>query len=97
MWASASGCGHPLANVLAAERTAGTAASEWVQADEVRLPGFLCPKPFTLPELQRVYEIVLGRELEKSALRKRMLDTIAARLPKRQDRVEIGRPRSSWR
>jgi len=83
------------------EQHAGTAASEWVQADDARrrrlafdhgeilaaaierlrgkveytsLPAFLCPEPFTLPELQRVYEIVLGRELDKSAFRKRMLD-----------------------
>lgn len=38
------------------------------------LPCFLLPEPFTLPRLQRVYEIVLGRELDKSAFRKRMLD-----------------------
>jgi len=83
------------------ESPAGSAASEWVQADEARrrrlafdhgeilaaaierlrgkveytsLPAFLCPEPFTLPELQRVYEIVLGRELDKSAFRRRMLD-----------------------
>lgn len=38
------------------------------------LPAFLLPEPFTLPQLQRVYEIVLGRTLDKSAFRKRMLD-----------------------
>lgn len=38
------------------------------------LPAFLCPEPFTLPDLQRVYEVVLGRALDKSAFRKRMLD-----------------------
>jgi 8-oxo-dGTP diphosphatase len=38
------------------------------------LPAFLLPEPFTLPQLQRTYEIVLGRELDKSAFRKRMLD-----------------------
>ena len=38
------------------------------------LPAFLCAEPFTLPELQRVYEIVLGRPLDKSAFRKRILD-----------------------
>ncbi|MDP2021864.1 MAG: DNA mismatch repair protein MutT, partial [Hydrogenophaga sp.] len=32
------------------------------------------PEPFTLPQLQRVYEVVLGRPLDKSAFRKRMLD-----------------------
>lgn len=38
------------------------------------LPAFLLAEPFTLPELQRVYEVVLGRPLDKSAFRKRMLD-----------------------
>lgn len=38
------------------------------------LPAFLLPEPFTLPELQHVYEVVLGRPLDKSAFRKRMLD-----------------------
>jgi 8-oxo-dGTP diphosphatase len=38
------------------------------------LPAFLLPEPFTLPELQRTYEQVLGRPLDKSAFRKRMLD-----------------------
>jgi 8-oxo-dGTP diphosphatase len=38
------------------------------------LPAFLLDEPFTLPQLQRVYEVVLGRELDKSAFRRRMLD-----------------------
>lgn len=38
------------------------------------LPAFLLPEPFTLPQLQRMYEVVLGRALDKSAFRKRMLD-----------------------
>lgn len=38
------------------------------------LPAFLLEEPFTLPELQRTYEIVLGRPVDKSAFRKRMLD-----------------------
>jgi ADP-ribose pyrophosphatase YjhB (NUDIX family) len=37
------------------------------------LPAFLLPDEFTLPDLQRVYEIVLDRTVEKSAFRKRML------------------------
>ncbi|MGJ4944787.1 NUDIX hydrolase [Bradyrhizobium sp. HKCCYLS1011] len=37
------------------------------------LPAYLMPEEFTLPELQRSYEIVLGRPLEKSAFRTRML------------------------
>lgn len=37
------------------------------------LPAYLMTPEFTLPELQRVYEIVLDRSLEKSAFRTRML------------------------
>jgi 8-oxo-dGTP diphosphatase len=37
------------------------------------LPVYLMPAEFTLPELQRVYEVVLDRPLEKSAFRTRML------------------------
>jgi ADP-ribose pyrophosphatase YjhB (NUDIX family) len=37
------------------------------------LPAYLMPPEFTLPELQRSYEIVLDRPLEKSAFRTRML------------------------
>jgi hypothetical protein len=37
------------------------------------LPAFVLPREFTLTELQRVYEIVLGRSLEKSAFRTRVL------------------------
>lgn len=38
------------------------------------LPAFLLAEPFTLPKLQRTYEVVLGRAMDKSAFRKRMLD-----------------------
>jgi 8-oxo-dGTP diphosphatase len=37
------------------------------------LPAFLLPEPFTLPQLQRVYEIVLGRPVDKSGFRTRMM------------------------
>ncbi|MEI7445367.1 MAG: NUDIX domain-containing protein [Burkholderiales bacterium] len=37
------------------------------------LPAALLPESFTLPELQRTFETVLGRELDKSAFRTRML------------------------
>lgn len=37
------------------------------------LPAFLLPVEFTFPELQRAYEVVLGRPVEKSAFRRRML------------------------
>ncbi|XAH22180.1 NUDIX domain-containing protein [Xylophilus sp. GW821-FHT01B05] len=38
------------------------------------LPAFLLAEPFTLPQLQQTYEVVLGRPMDKSAFRKRMLD-----------------------
>ena len=38
------------------------------------LPAYLLAEPFTLPQLQQAYEVVLGRPLDKSAFRKRMLD-----------------------
>ena len=37
------------------------------------LPAYRMPAEFTLPDLQRVYEIVLDRPLEKSAFRTRIL------------------------
>lgn len=37
------------------------------------LPAFLLDEPFTLPQLQRAYEVVLGRPVDKSGFRTRML------------------------
>lgn len=37
------------------------------------LPAFLLAEPFTLPQLQRIYEVVLGRAVDKSGFRTRML------------------------
>jgi ADP-ribose pyrophosphatase YjhB (NUDIX family) len=37
------------------------------------LPAFLVPEPFTLAELQRAFEIVLGRAVNKAAFRTRVL------------------------
>lgn len=39
--------------------------------------GHICrclQEPFTLPQLQRTYEIVLGHPMDNSGFRKRMLD-----------------------
>ncbi len=38
------------------------------------LPSFLLEEPFTLPQLQQTYEVVLGRAVDKSGFRRRMLD-----------------------
>jgi len=37
------------------------------------LPAFLLTEPFTLPQLQHTYEIVLGRPVDKSGFRTRMM------------------------
>ncbi len=37
------------------------------------LPAFLLPESFTLPQLQRMYEVVLDRPIDKSGFRTRML------------------------
>lgn len=37
------------------------------------LPAYLLPEPFTLPQLQRIYEIILGRPVDKSGFRTRAL------------------------
>jgi 8-oxo-dGTP diphosphatase len=37
------------------------------------LPVFLLEEPFTLPQLQKMYEVVLGRPVDKSGFRTRML------------------------
>lgn len=37
------------------------------------LPAFLLAEPFTLPQLQHVYEVVLGRSVDKSGFRTRMI------------------------
>ena len=60
------------------------------------LPAFVLPKEFTLSELQRVYEIVLGRSLEKSAFRTRVL---AADLVKPVGKIRRGpnRPAQMYR
>ncbi|MGJ4925869.1 NUDIX hydrolase [Bradyrhizobium sp. HKCCYLS2038] len=60
------------------------------------LPAYLMPAEFTLPELQRTYEIVLDRPLEKSAFRTRML---SADLIEPTDRMRKGpnRPAQLYR
>jgi ADP-ribose pyrophosphatase YjhB (NUDIX family) len=54
------------------------------------LPAFLMPSEFTLSELQKTYETVLGRPLEKKAFRTRML---ATDLLEKVPRMKEGRSR----
>jgi len=72
---------HPIAAEGVNERLAFdhatllTAAVRRLQAkvEYTSLPAFLLPVRFTLRELQTIYETVLGRTLDKSAFRTRML------------------------
>lgn len=43
------------------------------KAEYTSLPAYLLPDEFTLPELQHAYEVVLGRPVDKSAFRTRVL------------------------
>jgi len=73
-WFAVSGTGVPVrlafdhAEILAAAVTRLRNKVEYTS-----LPAFVLPREFTLTELQRSYEIVLGRRLEKSAFRTRVL------------------------
>jgi 8-oxo-dGTP diphosphatase len=44
------------------------------QLDYLPLAANLLPEKFTMPELQRLYETVLGKELDRRNFQKRMLD-----------------------
>lgn len=60
------------------------------------LPAFLLPEEFTLSELQAAYEIVLDREVEKSAFRTRIKDAgLLEKLPRR--RKTSSRPAQLYR
>lgn len=54
------------------------------------LPAFLLPEPFTLPQLQKIYEIVLGRAVDKSGFRTRAL---AADFLDEVGLMDVGAPR----
>ncbi len=60
------------------------------------LPAYLLPEEFTLSDLQRMYEVVLERPLEKSAFRTRV---VAANLVVKVDKVRGGpnRPAQLYR
>lgn len=54
------------------------------------LPAFLLPEPFTLPQLQRMYEIILGRPVDKSGFRTRAL---SADFLVETGEMDVGAPR----
>ena len=56
------------------------------------LPAYMLPEPFTLPQLQRIYEAVLGRPLDKSGFRTRAL---AANFLVETGLMDVGAPRQA--
>lgn len=60
------------------------------------LPAFVLPREFTLSELQRTYEVVLDRALEKSAFRTRVLAANLV-LPVGRKREGPNRPAQMYR
>jgi 8-oxo-dGTP diphosphatase len=60
------------------------------KAEYTSLPAFLLDEPFTLPQLQRMYEIVLGRTVDKSGFRTRAL---AADFLIETGEIDVGAPR----
>jgi 8-oxo-dGTP diphosphatase len=61
------------------------------------LPVHLLPEKFTLPDLQRVYEEVLGRKMDKSAFRKRIAEADFVEPVEGEKRPASNRPAQLYR
>jgi len=61
------------------------------------LPVHLLPEKFTLPDLQRVYEQILGRKIDKSAFRKRMAEADFVEPVEGERRLASNRPAQLYR
>ncbi|UYZ84137.1 NUDIX hydrolase [Entomomonas sp. E2T0] len=61
------------------------------------LPAYLLPDEFTLPDLQKVYEIVLDRHLDKSSFRTRILATNLVEPVTNKMRPATNRPAQIYR
>lgn len=61
-----------------------------MKVEYTSLPAFLLPEPFTLPQLQKMYEVVLGRSIDKSGFRTRAL---AAEFLQEEGFLDVGSPR----
>ena len=73
-WLPVSDPGHPLA-FDHGELLATAVASLRDKVERHALPLHLLPEKFTLTELQRICEAVLGRQLDKGAFRRRLRDS----------------------
>lgn len=61
------------------------------------MPAHLIPTPFTLSALQRAYEIVLGREVEKKAFRRRLENADVVVATGEMVTEGLGRPAALYR
>jgi 8-oxo-dGTP diphosphatase len=61
------------------------------------LPAHLLPPKFTLPDLQKVYEQILGRPMDKSAFRKRMTEAAFLEPVPGEKRAASNRPAQLYR
>ena len=73
-WMNAMAAGRKRLAFDHAEILASAISRLCSKVEYTSLPAFLLSEPFTLPQLQHTYEVVLGRAVDKSAFRKRMLD-----------------------
>lgn len=75
LWHPVEGSALPGPLAFDHERILGTAIRRLRDKVEYSsLPAHLLPEHFTLPELQSIYENLIGRALDKSAFRKRMAE-----------------------
>ncbi len=62
------------------------------------LPAYLLPEEFTLPELQKAYEDVLGVKMDKSAFRKKIMEAqVVVEMPGRRRLTGASRPAQLYR
>lgn len=66
------------------------------KAEYTSLPAYLLPEEFTLPDLQRAYEEVLGRPVDKSAFRTRVMASDLV-VPVEKQRTGAYRPAQMYR
>jgi 8-oxo-dGTP diphosphatase len=61
------------------------------------MPGYLIASPFTLSSLQQAYEVILGREVEKKAFRRRLETADVIEPTGEMDNSSAGRPAALYR
>lgn len=76
---------------------AGAIARVRAKVEYTTLPVHLLPAKFTLPDLQGVYEQLLGRKLDKSAFRKRIAEVDFLEPVEGERRPASNRPAQLWR